>query len=50
MTTSTSTKASSNKPKRDWMKIVGIPLALVVFGLLISMNNLLECPSKVRLH
>ena len=39
MTTSTSTKASSNKPKRDWMKIVGIPLALVVFALLISMNT-----------
>ena len=39
MTTSTSTKASSNKPKRDWMKIVGIPLALVVFALLMSMNT-----------
>lgn len=38
MNTSNSSKTSSAK-KRDWMKILGIPVALIVFGLLMSMNT-----------
>ena len=39
MNTSFSLKSSSNNQKRNWMKILGFPVALIVFGLLMSMNT-----------
>ena len=39
MKTSTLSKSSSTSTKRDWMKILGIPVALLVFGLLITMKT-----------
>ncbi|VYU34779.1 DASS family sodium-coupled anion symporter [Clostridium tertium] len=39
MNTSSLSKSSSNNGKRDWMKILGIPVALIIFGLLMSMNT-----------
>ena len=39
MNTSKVSKSSSTNQKRDWMKILGIPVALIVFGLLITMKT-----------
>ena len=39
MNTSKVSKSSSTNQKRDWMKILGIPVALVVFGLLFTMTT-----------
>ena len=39
MNTSKVSKSSSTNTKRDWMKILGIPVALLVFGLLITMKT-----------
>lgn len=39
MNTSSLLKSSGKNQKRDWMKIVGIPVALILFGLIMSMNT-----------
>ena len=39
MKTTSLSKSSGTNTKRDWMKILGIPVALLVFGLLITMKT-----------
>ena len=35
----TTSVSKSSSTKRDWMKILGIPVALLVFGLIITMKT-----------